>query len=88
MSAHVRRADGWNRRHRPNAAKSAAMRICWRTRATYEIIAALAARRSPLAAFRFSAFTITAMPVLFHLPLFESFADLLTFVPAAAARRP
>ncbi|WP_321869222.1 hypothetical protein [Paraburkholderia tropica] len=81
MSAHVRRADGWNRRHRPNAAKSAAMRICWRTRATYEIIAALAA-------FRFSAFTITAMPVLFHLPLFESFADLLTFAPAAAARRP
>ncbi|MBB3001580.1 hypothetical protein FHX57_003937 [Paraburkholderia tropica] len=44
------------------------------------------ARRFPF--FRFSAFTITAMPVLFHLPLFESFADLLTFVPAAAARRP
>ncbi|MBN3813488.1 hypothetical protein [Paraburkholderia sp. Ac-20347] len=75
--AGVRRAD---HPHRRNAAKSPAMRICWRRRATYEIIAALAA-------FRLSAFTITAMPVLFPVPFLESSADLPTFTPAAAAAR-
>ncbi|WP_321781955.1 hypothetical protein [Paraburkholderia sp. J94] len=62
------------------AAKSAAMRNGWRTRATYEIIAALAA-------FRLSAFMMTAMPVLSAAYFVELSLFILATPATAAARR-